>query len=156
MESIDHALDTYCRHVMTEMGTDTTSTSALDHYGRTHFPGGFFAGVHRADREPPPPTGTDFYIQNTEPASHPRIHWVAIARVPGYPDLLFDSFARKAWCTSLLTQDCMQIVEIDLADRPSTRRARGPRAASRSTDRAYQRVPARRLAEANDRLVEKQ
>ena len=95
MESIDHALDTYCRHVMTEMGADTTSTSALDHYGRTHFPGGFFAGVYPADREPPPPTGTDFYIQNTEPASHPGTHWVAIARVPGYPDLLFDSFARK-------------------------------------------------------------
>ena len=95
MESIDHALDTYCRHVMTEMGTDTTSTSALDHYGRTHFPAHFFAGVYPADREPPPPTGTDFYIQNTEPASHPGTHWVAIARVPGYPDLLFDSFARK-------------------------------------------------------------
>ena len=71
MESIDHALDTYCRHVMTEMGADTTSTSALDHYGRTHFPAHFFAGVYPADREPPPPTGTDFYIQNTEPASHP-------------------------------------------------------------------------------------
>ena len=51
MQSIDHALDTYCRHVMTEMGADTTSTSALDHYGRTHFPAHFFAGVYPADRE---------------------------------------------------------------------------------------------------------
>ena len=47
MQFIDHALDAYCRHVMTEMGADTTSTSALDHYGRTHFPVGFFVG-HRA------------------------------------------------------------------------------------------------------------
>ena len=91
MQSIDHALDTYRRHVMTEMGADTTSTSALDHYGRTHFPAHFFAGVYPADHEPPPPTGIDFYIQNTSNVFEklispepPKLHARSI-HAPDYP-----------------------------------------------------------------------
>ena len=96
MDNIDQALDLLCRHVMAEMGkTTTTSTDELRAYGATHYPAGFFAGVYATDQSPPTLAHRNFYIQNTDPSTEPGTHWVAIAREPGYTDLLFDSFARK-------------------------------------------------------------
>ena len=92
----DQILDIFTKHVMDEMKNfGTTSTSELFTYGSKKFKPGFFAGVFSADQSPPESTSRDFYIQNTMPSSHPGEHWVGIARQPGYPDLLFDSFARK-------------------------------------------------------------
>jgi hypothetical protein len=92
----DQLLDIFTTHVMDEMkNRGTTSTSELDAYCSRKFKPGFFVGVFPADKEPPVSKKRDFYIQNTMPSDHPGEHWVGIAREPGYPDLLFDSFARK-------------------------------------------------------------
>jgi hypothetical protein len=102
MTSIDDALDLNCRNVIQRMGNrTTTSTSELQRYGDTYFPAGFFAGVHPADRAPPRSGHTEFYVQNIDPSDKPGTHWVAIARVPGHRDLLFDSFARPPSATFL-------------------------------------------------------
>ena len=94
----DQLLAAYASRIQQTLGSDTTSTSELEAYGKRHFPADFFRGVYPAGQRPADNAGRFFFVINTT-SSAPGEHWMAVAVQPDRRDMLFDSFGRRPSAT---------------------------------------------------------